>query len=136
MSSYTVVQTMLTHTVLILFFYHFTLCNYVHRNHYSYMFPSKPLRDPLGNTIQIPAGVLDHCSRDIADISTVITAPSFIIREREEKIYFFKLITWKINMLVEACLQENDFVVQSCQENPSTEYISSLLKKGNLISFQ
>jgi len=58
-----------------------------------------------------------------------------MIKERDQKIYFFRLISWEVNILVEVCLREKDFVVQSCQENPSTEYISSLLKKGDLFSF-
>ena len=100
------------------------------------MFLTQPLRDPLGNTIQLPADALEHCTRGIDVITEVITMPSFIIREREERIYYFKLITLEINLLVEVALEQIGFVVQSCTENPSNEYISSLLTKGDLISYQ
>ena len=101
-----------------------------------FMLPAKPLLDPLGNTIQIPEGISEECTRKITEISEVITTPNFMIRERGEKMYFFRLIAWHINMMVEVCLRENDFVVASCQENPSADFISLLLTKGNLISFQ
>jgi hypothetical protein len=99
------------------------------------MFIAKLLHDPLGNTIQIPGNVSQNCCRDIHEITRVITSPAFIIKERNQKIYFFKLVAWEVNVLVEVRFQKKHFVVSCCQENPSAEYISTLLKKGSLVSF-
>jgi len=95
---------------------------------------SKPLRDPLGNAVQLPSKI--RCSHDRGQISQVITAPAFMIQVKNKKLCFFRLITWEINLMVVAHPVEKEFIVSACVENPTTEYISSLLRKGALISFQ
>lgn len=96
---------------------------------------SKTIFDPLGNAVQLPL-IFSTCGRDYNDISQVIVAPSFIIQVRDEKLYFFRLITWETNIVVEACLCSEVFLVNNWIENPTKEYVSCLLQKGSLISFQ
>lgn len=99
-----------------------------------FMFP-KPFCDPLGNLVQLPM-IFSNCGRDYDEICQVITAPSFIIFIKHEKLYFFRLIDWETNIVVEASLFDEQFVVSNWTENPTTEFVSNLLQKGSLISFQ
>ena len=94
------------------------------------------LRDPLGNDIRLPLWMFLYSDHDYNIFSQIITEPAFIIRVKDESLYFIRLINWNVNMLLEVKLIENEFVVSSYIENPTTEYISDLLKSGSLISFQ
>jgi hypothetical protein len=96
---------------------------------------TKPLRDPLGNTIRFPLQLLKLLRMQYAEMSKVITSPDYIINEKNNTLYFFRLINYEINMLIEAKYGEKEFVVKACIENPTTEYVSGLLEKGALLSF-
>jgi hypothetical protein len=99
------------------------------------MYSTQPLRDPLGNTIRFPLQLLKLLQLRYAELSKVITAPDYVINEKNSKLYFFRLINYEINMLVEAKYGEKEFVVNACIVNPTTEYVSGLLRKGALLSF-
>ena len=94
-----------------------------------------PLKDPLGHTIHIPKGIFKKCCRGYKEIKRVITAPAFLIQEREKKMYFIRLVDRNVNILVEVSCEDDSFTVLSCMQNPTPSYISTLLKKGSLISF-
>lgn len=93
------------------------------------------VRDPLGNSIfimQVPMnGLEDHIDK----ITGIISSPSFVINEGNQKLYYFGLIATDINLLIEAERRDADFIVAACIRNPSVNYISLLLQKGPLISF-
>lgn len=95
----------------------------------------QPLRDPLGHHIQLPAPLSTISTREYDDISQVITTPAFVIKEQNQKLYFFRMINWELNIMVQAQLIGNLFIAIACVENPTVELISRLLKKGSLISF-
>jgi hypothetical protein len=99
------------------------------------MYTLKPLRDPLGNNILFPLQQMKFSQENYADMSKVITSPAFLISEKNKKLYFFRLIDKNINLLVEAHFIGKTFVVKTCMENPSAEYVSGLLRKGALLSF-
>jgi hypothetical protein len=94
------------------------------------------LVDPMGNTVWFPMSINSLSKRKYKAISAVITAPAFIIKEKNKALYFFRLITANTNFLIEVRLIKNEFVVNACMENPSAEYVSVLLKKGHLYSFR
>ena len=100
------------------------------------MLGTRTLLDPLGNKILIPASVAKKGVQKLNDIRHVVTSPAFIIKIRDEKLYFFRLIGWETNMLVEVDVQKKQHIIQNFIENPSVDYISRLLVKGALISFQ
>lgn len=99
------------------------------------MYNLKPLRDPLGNNILFPLHQVKVLQENYSQISEVITSPAFLISEKNKKLYFFRLISENINLLVEADFVGRTFIVKTCIENPSAEYVSDLLKKGALLSF-
>ena len=99
------------------------------------MYNLKPLKDPLGNKIRFPLE-LNVSQRSYSEIMRVITEPTFLIKEKKKKkMYFFRLINVNINLLVEVQTGGRTFVIKSCVENPSVEYIATLLRKGSLSSF-
>jgi hypothetical protein len=94
-----------------------------------------PLQDPLGHTIHLPA-IIDSkegCS-NYEDLKQVITAPSYIIEVKKKAIYFFRRLNEQQNLLVETIATEGRYLFSKCMVNPSEQYISSLLKKGGLVS--
>jgi hypothetical protein len=94
------------------------------------------LSDPLGNTVVVPAIILNsEDGRCYNDIKIVITDPAFVIEIKKEELYFFRLIDFGINILVEAKMKNSVFSVEACIENPTTEYIADLLKKGILFAY-
>lgn len=95
----------------------------------------KLVRDPLGNSIQIPFAVSASCGRSVVDLQRVVTSPAFIIQMGGEKLYFIRLLDWEFNVMVEANADATEFVVQACTINPTAEDISLLLEKGRLIPF-
>lgn len=95
------------------------------------------MQDPFGHMITVPPALLSGSKiRTLHQIREVVTSPSYMIRVHEEALYFFRLLDWDVNILVEAEAENGSFVVKSCSQNPSTEYISGLLKKGGLIAFR
>lgn len=99
------------------------------------MLHPQPLCDPLGHTIFIPSAISMQTYYKLNDIRNVVTSPTFIIRAGDDRLFFFRLIDWKVNMLVEVQMQKQQYIVYNCMENPSVDYVSMLLKKGPLISF-
>lgn len=96
----------------------------------------RTLLDPLGNQVLIPNSIAKKDCQKLNDIRHVIASPAFIIKAHDEKLYFFRLIGWETNMMVAVGVQKNQHIVHSCIENPSVDYISSLLRRGALMSFQ
>lgn len=95
------------------------------------------IQDPLGNTILVPSTLhLSEGNRILSEIRQVITTPAFVIQIEKEALYFIRSIDWEHTLMVEAKLSQSHFIVEACTQNPSPEYISSLLKRGDLISFQ
>jgi hypothetical protein len=91
------------------------------------------LFDPLGNTVVVPDIILnsDKC-RSYNDLKIVITDPAFVIKVNREELYLFRFIDFGINILVKAKAKDLVFFVEACIENPTTEYVADLLRKGVL----
>lgn len=96
---------------------------------------TKPFCDPLGNLVQLPL-IFSNCGHSYEEISQVIQSPSFMIQQKHERLYFFRLINSGTNIVVEARLCNEQFIVNNWFENPAIEYISALLQKGALVSFR
>jgi hypothetical protein len=97
----------------------------------------KCIQDPLGNTILIPSTLyLLEGGRSLSEIKQVVTTPAFVIQIVKETLYFIRSIDWEHTLMVEARLSQSYFIVKACTQNPTPESISSLLKRGGLISFQ
>ena len=93
------------------------------------------LQDPLGHAVLLSPTLLGKEDWSIEDIVKVITTPAFLIDERQEVLYFFRLLEENVNLMVEAKASPDGFVVAKYAINPSVESISVLLNKGRLISF-
>jgi hypothetical protein len=91
--------------------------------------------DPLGNTVLFPLNFTGASHTTYEEVSKVVTDPSFLIRGKKRKLYFFRLSGAGVTMLVEARMIKDQFEVKACVQNPSREYISILLRKGPLLSF-
>jgi hypothetical protein len=99
------------------------------------MVRTKAIRDPLGNLIQVPHH--SSCSTfklSLHDIRQVVTSPAFIIQIGLNELYFFRLLDWELNLMVEVKANNKEYIVNGCTVNPSVEFISSLLEKGKLTS--
>lgn len=94
------------------------------------------LSDPFGNTIVVPGVILnnENC-RSFEEIRKVITDPAFVIQIHKHELYFFRLIDMGVNILVIAKVEKLVFLVKTCMQNPTPEYISELLRKGALFPF-
>ena len=91
----------------------------------------KCLTDPLGHTIFIST-FEGKCESP----EKIITNPAFIIQLGVEQLYYFRIIDWEMNMLVASKTDHSWYMAESCVQQPATDYISMLLKKGGkLISF-
>ena len=97
---------------------------------------AKPLHDPLGNTIHFLPSFFDRGTpRIFEEIRPVITHPSFVILEKGKALYFFRLLNEDVNLLIETRKDNGDYLAIDCIENPSVDYISSLLQRGSLFCF-
>lgn len=97
---------------------------------------TEPVHDPLGHQIHFPPSFFySKTARGYDELIHVITDPAFIILVKKEAIYFFRLIDPDINLVIETKANNDYFLATDCIENPTVGYISSLLKKGGLISF-
>ena len=91
----------------------------------------KCLTDPLGHTIFIST-----LSAQCESPEKLITNPTFIIKLGFEQLYYFREIDWEMNMLMATKTKHQWFMAESCIQQPTTDYISLLLKKGGkVISF-
>ena len=92
------------------------------------------IRDPLGNQVLLnPAFEKD--AKSMNQIRQIIASPAFIITGTDGSLYFIRKINPRLNKLIEAKCTNTCYTVHALIDNPSPEYISTLLKKGRLISF-
>lgn len=100
----------------------------------------KILTDPLQNRILLDEGIAASGRRErkstlLDEAEEVILHPTYMINGGDEGIYYFKHIGEDTNILVEARLEDELVVVTAMVVNPTVDYISRLLKTGNLIHF-
>lgn len=92
----------------------------------------KCLTDPLGHTIFIST-----FSGQCDSPELLVISPAFIIQLGFEELYYFRMIEWEMNMLIASKTDHAWFVAESVMQQPTTDYISLLLKKGGrVISFR
>lgn len=97
---------------------------------------STVVQDPLGHEIFIPARLTSKkCSCKYDELEEVISHPAFLIKEKKQALYCFRMLHSKLNVLVEIKKKGGVFMVDSCIENPTVEYISGLLSRGGLFCF-
>ena len=87
------------------------------------MLLAKPLQDPLGNRISISNELVENCRDGLKTIRNVITSPAFVIMTKNKSLYFIKLVSYGINLLIEARAYRQGYMARNCLENPSVEYI-------------
>ncbi len=89
----------------------------------------KCLTDPLGHSIFIST-----FSGQCESPEKLITNPTFIIQLGFEELYYFRMIEWEMNMLIASKNDHAKFVAESIIQQPTTDYISILLKKGGRVT--
>ena len=96
------------------------------------------ITDPFGNFVLVPhhlyrleAGMeLDTVFNQKAD---VVRRPAFVIRSRDNEVYYFRSAGWKQNTLVIARLRLGGWLIEDCIENPDDDMIMKVLRRGKLI---
>lgn len=94
------------------------------------------VKDPKGNHVLIPADYLEAKNRSyFGYIQETLTAPAFMLDIASIGIYYFKLINWQVNFMVQTRLNGSYFIVEECIENPTEDFVMDLLNKGGITSF-
>jgi hypothetical protein len=96
----------------------------------------KTLTDPIGHKLIVNPRLYtaDGC-KDFEEVAQIILSPDFIITIKEEANYYFRLLEWEMNIVIEAKEINGYFVAEKSLLNPTSEYVSDLLKEGMLTTF-
>jgi hypothetical protein len=96
----------------------------------------KTITDPLGHKLIINPNLYsaDVC-KDFEEVAQVILSPDFIITVKQEANYYFRLLEWEMNIVIESKLIDGNFIAEKTIVNPTTDFVSGLLKKGMLTTF-
>ena len=79
--------------------------------------------------IKEPTGVLLF-----DDFQKVVATPACIIELAADRVYYFRSVEWNVTVLVEAVCREGHWLAVKCLKNPSSPYITSLLRNGKFIA--
>jgi hypothetical protein len=101
------------------------------------MLELKKVVDPLGHTIIISPDInKDSIFSTLDEIKQIISSPSYIIKLKQDVLYFFRLLDWDLNIAIEARKTTgNHYQVENCITNPTPAFVSHLLTDGVLTSF-
>lgn len=93
------------------------------------------IQDPLGNQVRLNPDMLNNDESFSGQLQEIVSSPSFVIQVTNKSLYFIRKVNPDLNILVEARYIESSYVIHSLINNPTVQYISDLLNKGNLIAF-
>jgi hypothetical protein len=102
--------------------------------------PPTIVTDPLGNKIRLSEAFkisqVKYSAEDEQELLSVLTRPAMIIEiagEQETRRYYFRSLSWTLNLLLTTVEDHTAWDIVEIVENPDTDYLASLLKKGNTI---
>ena len=91
--------------------------------------------DPLGNKILLDEDFHNDYNLKEREVKQIIETPAFLIQIGIDQLFYFRLLGWEKNFLLQADFKDGKYKAGNILEGPSVEKISSLLKEGRLISF-
>jgi len=95
--------------------------------------------DPLGKTIYLLPGILfteSEADEIYDDATTVIKRPAILVEvneNNETQFYYFRSIGWNKTLLLIVRWNSGRWEAYNCIKNPSSQILSSILKKGKQI---
>ncbi|HEV7330496.1 MAG TPA: hypothetical protein VGN63_05600 [Flavisolibacter sp.] len=69
----------------------------------------------------------------IDDCQRVIETPACIIEMSPERIFYFRSVDLNCTVLIEVIFEQGQWIAVNCLKNPSTPFITALLKEGKFI---
>ena len=92
--------------------------------------------DPLGKTIFLLPAIFfakNEAEEIYDDATAVIERPAMLVEVKEStttQFYYFRSVGWKKTLLIVASWNINRWEAHDCIKNPSSTFLSELLKKG------
>ena len=96
------------------------------------------VKDPLGNIVfisdELCVAEQEAMEESFDPVARIIESPAYMVDVAGTEMYYIRAVDWDNIMLVEAVMNSGKWQAGICIKNPSREYISTIIKKGKLIT--